>query len=114
VEWLTEQCSASVELKDPDGCTPLWVAAFNNRRNVVQHLLRIGADDTIKAEPEGEPTQTPSFAARRNKHPGLADFIDEETALRLADANRRTRQVAREMTLDEFRQSMRKKGGAQV
>lgn len=113
VEWLTENCAASVELKDPDGCTPLWVAAFNNRRNVVQHLLHIGADDTIKAEPEGEPTQTPSNAARRNKHPGVADFIDEETALRTADPARRGRQVAREMNMDEFRDSMRKKGGLQ-
>ena len=36
VEWLTEECTANVELKDPEGCTPLWVAAFNNRRNIVQ------------------------------------------------------------------------------
>lgn len=113
VEWLTEDCGANVELKDPDGCTPLWVASFNNRRNVVQHLLLIGADDTIKAQPEGEPSQTPSFAARRNKHPGLADFIDEETSLRKLDASRRNRQLSRNMNIEEFRESMRKKGGRQ-
>ena len=44
---------------------------------------------------------------------GVGDFIDEETALRLADPSRRGRQQARGMSFDEFRDSMRRKGGQQ-
>lgn len=113
VEWLTNECNAAIEMRDSDGCTPLWVASFNNRRSVVQHLLLIGADEKAVAQPEGEPKQTPSLAARRNKHPGVADLIDDETALREADPSRRITQIKREMTLEEFRNSLRRVGGEQ-
>lgn len=36
VEWLIEECDASIDMQAPDGCTPMWIACFNGRRNVVQ------------------------------------------------------------------------------
>ena len=36
VEWLVCECKATVDKRDGENCTPLWVAAFNGRRNVVQ------------------------------------------------------------------------------
>jgi hypothetical protein len=45
---------ATVDIPDCTGCTPLWVACFNNQRDVVNVLLRLGADTTIAGRPEGE------------------------------------------------------------
>jgi hypothetical protein len=98
---------ANVDLKDEFNCTPLWVAAFNNQRDVVKVLLLFGADDTIAGKPDGEPNQTPSLAARRNRHPGLADYIDGESALRKEDATRIEKQKRGEMTMEEFNKSLR-------
>ena len=36
VEWLVEICQANIDLQSPEKITPLWVACFNGRRNVVQ------------------------------------------------------------------------------
>jgi hypothetical protein len=46
VEWLIEKCNATVDMKDGEGCTPLWVACFNGRRNVVQ-VCHIFSSDVI-------------------------------------------------------------------
>ncbi len=70
-------------------------------------MLLIGADDTIKGEPVDEPTTTPALAARRNRHPGLADLLDTERLLREQDPTRQLRQKSREMSADEFRNSIR-------
>ena len=107
VQWLVEDWGASVDLRAPDNCTPLWTACFNGKRDVVSYLLRVGADDTIVGTPPGEPAQSPALAARRNRNPGIADFVDFEAELRRADPSRRPRQVARQMTKEEFRESMR-------
>ena len=74
----------------------------------MQHLLIAGADDTVKGQPEGEPSSTPSLAARRNRHPGLSDFLDAERSLREEDPTRWERQKAHELTVEEFRESIRK------
>lgn len=68
----------------------------------------MGADATVKAQPAGEPVQTPALAARRNRHPGIGDLLDTENQLRGDDADRRSRQVAQEMTSEEYRESMRR------
>ena len=108
VKFLLEEChGVTVDLLAPDKCTPLWIACYNNRRDVVEQLLLAGADETVKAQPEGEPVQTPALAARRNRHPGLADLIDTEHELRQQDQGRRALQTNREMTLETFRASMR-------
>lgn len=107
IEFLIDEAGATVDIPDCTGCTPLWVACFNNQRDIVKVLLRAGADTTIAGRPEGEPTQTPALAARRQRHPGLADLIDAEATLRAADPTRHPRQVAREMTLEEYRESVR-------
>ena len=70
-------------------------------------MLRFGADDTVKGKPVDEPVQTPAFAARRNGNPGIGDLVDAESALRQSDSTRRERQLNREMTAEEFRDSMR-------
>ena len=104
VQWLVEDFHATVDLKAPDECTALWTACFNGHRDVVSYLLRIGADDTVQGKPPGyvfvctlfslssyhvsfshlsvainfryrEPVQSPAMAARRNRHPGIADFV---------------------------------------
>lgn len=107
VQWLVEDWGAAVDLRAPDECTPLWTACFNGKRDVVSYLLRIGADDAVVGKPPGEPAQSPAMAARRNRNPGIADFVDFEAELRRADPSRRARQVARQMTKEEFRESMR-------
>ena len=107
VEWLTESTPADINKLDTTNCTPLWVAAFNNRRDCVKHLLRLGANEAIKGAPEGEPISSPALAARRNRHPGLADLIEAETSLRNSDPCRLLRQMSGEMTVEEFRDSMR-------
>lgn len=58
-------------------------------------------------QPENEPEQTPALAARMAKHPGIADFMDVEVQLRQSDGDRRALQKARNMTLNEFRLSIR-------
>ena len=70
-----------------------------------------GADDTIKGEPEGEPPTTPALAARRNRHPGLSDFLETERSLREEDSTRWERQKAQEMSIEEFRETIRKAAG---
>ncbi len=72
-------------------------------------MLRFGADESIRGRPEGEPVQTPAFAARRNGNPGIADLVDLEASLRALDPTRRSRQQALEMSLEEFRESHRLK-----
>lgn len=50
---------------------------------------------------------SPSMAARRNRKPGLADLLDTERELREKDPNRVLRQIAKEMTVEEYRDSIR-------
>ena len=99
---------ATVDFKDLFNCTPLYWAAFNNRRDIVKLLLIAGADETIVGCPEDEPKQTASLAARRNNNPGIADFIEGETQLRKADPERIVKQRRGEMTTEEFNNSLRK------
>ena len=107
VEWLCETTTVVIDAQDSTMCTALWCAAFNNRRDVVKTLLLSGADEQIKGKPEGEPLSSPALAARRNRHPGLGDLLDAESALRSADPTRRARQMRKEMSIEEFNESMR-------
>lgn len=112
VEWLLELEEATEEvinLKAADNCTPLWIAAFNGRRDAVMALLMYGADETIKGAPAEEPTSSPALAARRNRQPGLADLLDLEADLRKADPLRKSLQVAKRMDRGEFKESIRSK-----
>jgi len=70
-------------------------------------LILLGADDTVKGKPEGEPITSPAMAARRNRKPGLADLLDTERELRSKDPNRILKQIAREMSVDDYRDSVR-------
>jgi hypothetical protein len=106
-EFLILECSALLDPVDEYGCTPLWIAACNDRRDVVKFLLLSGASTEISGKPEGEPDQKPALAARRNRHPGLGDLIDAEAMLRAADDSRQLKQMAKEMTMEEFNDSMR-------
>jgi hypothetical protein len=47
------------------------------------------------------------MAARRNRHPGIADLLDAESALRALDPVRVAREVAGEIGIQEFRESIR-------
>ena len=107
VKFLTEECGATVDFRSNDDTTPLWTAAFNGHTDVVNHLLLIGADHTLKGKPDGEPLTSPALAARRNRKPGLADLIDAEASIRETDNTRLSRQQAREMTVEEYRTSLR-------
>ena len=107
VEWLVEEAGAEIDHRESDGCSPLWMACYNGRRDVVQYLLRLGADERITGKPDGEPVQSPAFAARRQNHPGIADLVDGESALRRTDPTRQVREKAREMDPVEFRDSIR-------
>ena len=109
IEFLVLDCLAFIDSRDEYGCTPLWVAACNDRRDVVKFLLLSGASTEISGKPEGEPEQKPALAARRNRHPGIGDLIDAETELRAGDESRLSKQVAHEMTMQEFNDSMRGK-----
>ena len=116
VEFLLNDCKVRVDPVDEFNCTPLWVACCNDRRDAVKALLVVGADTEITGKPEGEPVQKPALAARRNRHPGLADLVDAEAELRTADVSRLQREITGEMTLQEFNDSMRqnmKNGGNQ-
>ena len=107
VEFLIFECGVEVDPEDEYNCTPLWVACCNDRRDVVKVLLLGGADTEIAGKPEGEPSQTPALAARRNRHPGLGDLVDAESTLRKQDDQRRKRQLKHEMDMHEFNDSMR-------
>ena len=107
LEFLTESTPININLVDSSGCTPLWYAAFNDKRECVKHLLRFGADESIKGQPVGEPLVSPALAARRNRHPGLGDLIDAEAELRKADPERIVKQRSGEMSVEEFRESLR-------
>jgi hypothetical protein len=72
----------------------------------LQFLLRVGADERVRASPEGETMTTPGMAARVNRNPGIADLLDTETQLRAADPTRREREIARSITHDEFKQDI--------
>jgi len=98
---------AALDAQDPFGCTPLWVAAYNDRRDAVKVLLIAGANERITASPEGEPTTTPALAARRNRHPGLGDLLDSETAIRARDQGRLDKQRRGQMDIEEFNSSLR-------
>ena len=107
VEFLILEAAATIDPVDEFGCTPLWVASCNDRRDVVKFLLMSGASTDIAGKPENEPEQKPALAARRNRHPGLGDLIDAETELRAGDESRLPKQLAHEMTMQEFNDSMR-------
>jgi hypothetical protein len=107
VEWLCESTSVNVDAEDSTKCTALRYAAFNERREVVKRLLLSGADEQMKGQPDGEPLSSPALAARRNRHPGLGDLLDAETSLRAADPTRKARQLRKEMSIEEFNESMR-------
>lgn len=94
---------------DNDGCTALWVAAYNGQRQAVMLLLNRGADlaKVGKDDSSRVPPCTAAMAARRNNHPGLADLIDSERRLREADPGRRGRLLAREMSDEEFRTTLK-------
>lgn len=58
VEWLTglveedrsdfeKGAGSNINYRNKENLTPLWIACNNGRRDVVQFLLSIGADDTI-------------------------------------------------------------------
>ena len=107
VKYLTDTCKVGLDVQSDDGTTALWTAAFNGQTECVHHLLLCGADERIKGQPEGEPSQSPALAARRNRKPGLADLLDAEGAMRVAHPERRERCIRREMDIDEYRSSMR-------
>lgn len=49
VKWLVDSCEGiDVDVVALDNCTPLWFACYNNKRDVVEHLLLVGSDDTIR------------------------------------------------------------------
>ena len=85
VQWLIEDWAATIDMKAPDECTPLWTAAFNGKRDVVSFLLRLGADVSIIGKPTDEPAQSCALAARRNRHPGIGDLIDFEAGQKITD-----------------------------
>jgi hypothetical protein len=108
VKWLTELEGITIDISDQDNCTPLWIACYNGRRDVASVLLRLGADETIQGKPEDQiVVTTPAMAARRNRQPGIADYVEAEAELRKIDPRRRQRELAREMSQDEFRASLR-------
>ena len=72
----------------------------------MQYLLRVGADEKIRATPEGEAPSIPAMAARRNRNPGIADLVDTETELRALDPTRIERELAREISAEEFKETI--------
>ena len=72
----------------------------------IQYLLRMGADERVKAIPEDEPSSTPAMAARRNRHPGIADMVDVETELRSNDPDRIRKEKSRCMTHEQFKEDI--------
>ena len=66
-----------------------------------------GANETLVAKPEGEPKTTAALAARRNRHPGLADLLDSETQCRALNIDRLRQQQRGEMDLEEFNLTLR-------
>ena len=68
--------------------------------------MRVGANEKIRATPEGEATSSPALAARRNRNPGIADLVDTETSLRELDPERLGREIARKMSAEEFKETV--------
>ena len=109
VKFLIEECYANIDKQSPeDDTTALWNSAFNGCSDVVNYLLLVGANERIKGKADNHPLCLPSMAARRNRKPGIADLIDLETSLRENDPERLKKQISREMTLVEWRESIRK------
>ena len=96
---------------EDDGCTSLWVASFNNQRNMAVLLMNRGAD----LEPKGRddsaqprvPPCTAAGAARRNNNPGLADLLLSETRLRVKDPARQAKLKAGHISAEDFRISLK-------
>jgi hypothetical protein len=91
-----------------EGCTPLWAACYNGERVTALDLLGAGA--TVP----GPPGQTKAGvamiaaqAARAQRHPGLADIVDAEQALRIADTTRAARLRSGEIDEGEFKTTLR-------
>jgi len=108
--FLVEVCGANIDYQCPDdGTTALWAAAFNGRSEATYYLLSVGADERLKGKGSDGKMQTPAMAARRNRKPGIADFIDLETKLRDNDPIRRQQLRNRELTYQEWRISIKEK-----
>lgn len=52
VKWITSSCpDVNINLATLEGCTPLWVASFNGRRDVVQvHIIFDFFDASFKGD----------------------------------------------------------------
>jgi hypothetical protein len=71
---------AEVNARDKDGWTPLRVAAYNGRAEVVKLLLEGGADPTVR----GNDGKSPLDVARERGQSEVARVIEEFIASRLA------------------------------
>lgn len=65
VEYLVEVCKVPVNELDNQGWTPLMHAAALGRDQVVEFLLRNGAEATVKSQQGKPPTAWPSCAERK-------------------------------------------------
>ncbi|CAF2886323.1 unnamed protein product [Rotaria sp. Silwood2] len=48
VHWLVEQCKANMNLLDFNGNTPLHLAAYGSHTSIVDYLVNLGCDPTVK------------------------------------------------------------------
>jgi uncharacterized protein len=78
VELLLDR-AVDVDARQQVGYTPLMGAAAAGREDLVELLLRHGADPALVAE-DGK---TAALAAREHGHAALADRLENETAARL-------------------------------
>jgi ankyrin repeat protein len=70
VEFLTDR-GADVNAQDPDGCTPLHLAAGWGSKEVCEYLLSRGADKSI-VDKKG---RTAEAIAELNERPAIAHFL---------------------------------------
>lgn len=99
---------------DNDGCSPLWVTAYNGVDGAYQCtmlLLNHGADVELKGKCLGTSLVGAANAARAKRNGSIADLIDLEMGLRKGDKERLGKLITGEIGEDVFKESLRVASG---
>ena len=114
---LFDRCGtlgSALQRTDTYGGTALWNTCFNGERMAATLLLSRGAPIDVNGETADGVSCSPAMAARLNNSPGLADTLDAEARLRLADSTRQAALLEGAMDEAEFRRTLKEESSAIV
>ena len=109
-----QRTAAALQRTDTYGGTALWNTCFNGERMAATLLLSRGAPTDVNGETADGVSCSPAMAARLNNSPGLADTLDAEARLRLADSTRQAALLEGAMDEAEFRRTLKEESSAIV